>query len=145
MFARFNPRADSVQFSSLGQWTAVTPNSTLDGGSKHMRGVDSGLRFSAPQHTNHWLRIDSLDAAVVALGQPSGFPVPLYTPSPWSPPDTARYGASLLLFANTWGVGYPQWQPFRRDGEDVVGQENFAFRFQFSAIKDLSSAVENNV
>ena len=145
MFARFNPRADSVQFSSLGQWTAVTPNSTLDGGSKLMRGVDSGLRFSAPQNTSHWLRIDSLDAAVVALGQPSGFPVPLYTPSPWSPPDTTRYGASLLLFANTWGVGYPQWQPFRRDGEDVVGEENFAFRFQFSAIKDLSSAVENKV
>ena len=142
MFARFNPRAAQVQLNSLGQWTAVTPNSTLDGGSKLMRGIDSGLRFGTLSRTtqardhdaDHWLQIDSLDAAVAVFGRPTGFPVPLDSPSPWSPPDTDQHGASMLLFANTWGTGYPQWQPFRRAGEHVPGEENFVFRFRIGSV-----------
>ena len=94
LFVRFNPLAAEVQLNSLGQWSPVEPNSTMDGGSKLMRAVDSGVRFSAPTSLNsdtpldsptrvnsraarsthdRWLSVDSLDAAVAVLGQPSGF------------------------------------------------------------------------
>ena len=153
MFVRFNPPATAaaaVEFNSLGQWVPATSNLTIDGGSKIMRAVtDSGLRFRSPSElpkssakkgdraaAGEQLLIRSLDAAVAVLGEPLAFPVPLDNrSSAWSPPDTGRYGASLLLFANTWGTGFPQWQPYRKHGEEVPGAGNFAFRFQLGVEK----------
>lgn len=132
LFVRLNPPAGTIERDSVGQWVPVTPNTTVDGGSKLMHGVDTGVRFRAVEPQEALLELTTLDAGVVVLGRPTSFPVPTDGASPWAPPDTEAYGVSAMVFDNTWGNAFAQWQPYRRDGKDVQFGGDFAFRFQLT-------------
>jgi hypothetical protein len=90
----------------------VSPFDVATGGNRAMHSVLGGLRYSGPEGA---LKIDSLDAPVVALGEK----LPVYFTR--SQPDLAK-GFHFSLFNNGWGTNYIQWF-----GEDM------RFRFRISA------------
>ena len=75
------------------------------------------------------MTIRTLDAGVVCLGEPTGFPISLNTSMPWAPPDVAAHGLSMMVSNNLWGTNYVMWQPYRRGGAEVPAEANYAFRF----------------
>ena len=148
MFVTFNPPQSAAEgaiaVGKLGQWLDATANLTVDGGSKRLHGSDAGLRFTASATSRASppadgggadsapptaLVIGSLDAGVVCLGEPSGFPVHLNASDPWKPPEVTTHGASSMLFNNLWGTNYVMWQPYRKAGRAVDGADDFAFRY----------------
>ena len=66
--------------------------------------MQSGVRVRAAGAA---MAVESLDAGVVCLGAPTGFPIglnesaPLY---PWAPPEVATHGFASVLFNNLWGT-----------------------------------------
>ena len=102
--------------------------------SKLLHGSDGGLRFSQPatKHAPRTMTVEALDSGVVCLGEPNGFPIHLSDTDPWRPPDVARHGASTMLFNNLWNTNYVMWQPYRKDGQNVSGADDFAFRYTLS-------------
>ncbi|HTS62593.1 MAG TPA: DUF5054 domain-containing protein [Candidatus Acidoferrales bacterium] len=92
--------------------SAVSPFDVVTGGNRAMHAVLGGLGYSGPEGT---LKIESLDAPVVALGER----LPVYFSR--NQPDPAK-GFHFSLFNNGWGTNYIQWF-----GEDM------SFRFKISA------------
>jgi hypothetical protein len=90
----------------------VSPFDVVTGGNRAMHAALGGLHYNGPEGA---LRIESLDAPVVALGEKS--PVNFTR----SQPDLAK-GFHFSLFNNGWGTNYIQWF-----GEDM------RFRFRISA------------
>ena len=84
----------------------------VTGGNRAMHAVLGGLRYQGSEGA---LRIESLDAPVVALGEK----MPVHFSR--SQPDLSR-GFHFSLFNNGWGTNYVQWF-----GEDMC------FRFKLSA------------
>lgn len=91
---------------------SVSPFDVVTGGNRAMHAVLGGLRYRGADGA---LRIESLDAPVVALGEK----LPVHFSR--SQPDLAR-GFHFSLFNNGWGTNYIQWF-----GEDM------RFRFKISA------------
>ena len=89
----------------------VSPFDVVTGGNRAMHAVLGGLRYQGPEGA---LRIDTLDAPVVALGE--RIPVNFTR----NQPDLAK-GLHFCLFNNGWGTNYVQWF-----GEDM------RFRFRIS-------------
>lgn len=158
LFLSFNPpqakgaEAGGVELSKLGQWMPATSNLTVDGGSKILHGVQEGVRvrsrrrgssrgaFRAPHAapsgaaTSAMMTVQMLDAGVVSLGAPNAFPIALHVNAthPWDPPSVERHGFSSMLFNNLWGTNYVMWQPYRRQGQVVQSEANFAFRYKLT-------------
>ena len=83
----------SIELSKLGQWLAATRDLVVDGGSKLLHGVQSGVRVRSlgrggpsPQPPQA-MSIGMPDTGVVSLGAPTGFPIVLNTTQPWQPPQ----------------------------------------------------------
>ncbi len=89
----------------------VSPFEVVRGGNRHMHALSAGLSY---QDERGGLRIETLDAPVVALGEKS----PIYFSN--DPPDLSR-GVHFSLFNNGWGTNYIQWF-----GEDL----RFRFRIR---------------
>ena len=87
----------------------VSPFDVVTGGNRAMHALSSGLRYQGPEGA---LRIETLDAPVVALGEK----LPVYFTR--EQPDLAK-GFHFSLFNNGWGTNYVQWF-----GEDM----RFRFR-----------------
>lgn len=87
----------------------VSPFDVVTGGNRAMHAVWGGLRYQGPEGA---LRIETLDAPVVALGEK----LPVYFTR--NQPDLAK-GFHFSLFNNGWGTNYVQW----------FG-ENMRFRFR---------------
>ena len=104
-------------FSDPRGWTleksgsAVSPFDVVTGGNRAMHAVLGGLSYKGPEGT---LRIESLDAPVVALGER----MPVYFTR--EQPNLAK-GFHFSLFNNGWGTNYVQWF-----GEDMT----FRFRIR---------------
>jgi hypothetical protein len=90
----------------------ISPFDVVTGGNRSMHAVLDGLHYKGPEGA---LRIEALDAPVVALGERH----------PWyftrNLPDLAK-GFHFSLFNNAWGTNYVQWF-----GEDM------RFRFRIGA------------
>ena len=101
MFVRLNPVATVIEMDKLGSWIELEPGLVVDGGNKHMHGVNSGIRFNRSDGSS--LAVETLDAGVVVFGAPVGFP----TIGPYGngEPDLAE-GASSMLLNNLWGTNY---------------------------------------
>ena len=103
----------------------VSPLNLVDGGSKGLHGITSGVMFTrkeSEQPSSNWQRIffTSPDAGIVAWDSPTPFPTPIHRQ-----PDMS-YGASLMLFDNIWNTNYINWWPFAVPGENYG---NSTFRF----------------
>lgn len=137
LFLRFNPpqafhaEGGAVEIDKLGQWLPAKSGLAVDGGSKLLHGVQSGVRAHSAA-TGNTLTVEMMDAGVVCLGEPSAFPIALHVNGshPWTPPNVAAHGFSSMLFNNAWGTNYIMWQPYRRDGRDVPAEANYAFRYR---------------
>jgi hypothetical protein len=70
-----------------------------------------------------------MDAGVVCLGEPNGFPIALNSTAPWADPDIENFGLSSVLFNNLWGTNYVMWQPYQKASKNVAGEESYGFRF----------------
>ena len=90
-------------------------------GAKHLHGA------AAATFANGALRIEFVDAPIVNVGQPMGFPTPLD-----ATPDWREYGVSSMVFNNLWNTNYIMWQPYRKDGQDVPNEGNYKFRYNLS-------------
>ena len=77
----------------------VSPGDVVRGGNRQMHAVSSGIRYQDAQGS---LRIETLDAPVVALGERS----PLAYSE--AQPDLSK-GIHFSLFNNAWGTNYIQW------------------------------------
>ena len=88
---------------------STSPFDVVAGGNRSMHAVLGGLRFNGKEGT---LRIETLDAPIVALGEK--LPISFSR----NQPDLAR-GIHFSLFNNAWGTNYIQWF-----GEDM----RFRFR-----------------
>jgi hypothetical protein len=128
----------SWRLCKLGDACDISPLDVLRNGSRAMHAVsDAGVTVRAtaaasanapdPASRPHAerLRIASLDAALVAAGEPMPFPSPAGGAQP--PPDLAREGVSFNLVNNVWGTNWPMWSPWRAREVDA------AFRFVLTA------------
>ena len=66
----------------------------MDGGSKHLHGVQAGVTFTSPSRT---MALGTLDAGIVCAGSPDALPTPVDA----APDFTA--GVSVVLWDNLWG------------------------------------------
>lgn len=81
------------------------PDEVVRGGGRHLQAVGRGVAWSPdPGATGHGLTVESLDAAVVAPGEPL-----LARHLPDRPCEPDRFGWHWLLFDNLWGTNFPQW------------------------------------
>ncbi|WP_263381549.1 DUF5054 domain-containing protein [Granulicella arctica] len=102
MWLTFNPPQAERRgwtLDKVGQKVAVTD--VVRGGGRAMHALSDGLQFKEVSGGQS-LRIDTLDAPVVALGDrtPLNFSLPL---------PTMATGVHFSLFNNAWGTNYPQW------------------------------------
>jgi hypothetical protein len=89
----------------------ISPFDVVTGGNRAMHAVLNGLRYQDPRGS---LKIETLDAPVVAIGEKS----PVFFSR--NQPDVSK-GFHFSLFNNGWGTNYVQWF-----GEDM------RFRFRVS-------------
>ncbi len=114
LWLTFQPQASEQQrwqLSKLEQ--AISPFDVVSGGNRHMHAVTGPLSYS---DRNRSLSIESLDAAVISLGEMS----PIYFSN--DQPDLSK-GFHYSLFNNGWGTNYVQWF-----GEDA----RFRFRLNLA-------------
>ncbi len=80
----------------MNEW--VSPLDVVLNGSQHLHAIESGLQYSKEPNDNTCPRMmfSSLDAAVVDIGNPNPFPIPLQ-PSP----DVSD-GIAFNLYNNIW-------------------------------------------
>ena len=102
----------------LSEW--VSPLEVVDGGSKGLHGITTGVRYNGANSSASSLRADSLDAGLVVWGPPDPFPSPIHTE-----PDMSA-GASFMLWDNIWNTNYINWFPFVKD------DANMLFRFRLT-------------
>ena len=128
MFLQLNPPAASMEMDKLGSWIPLAPGLVVDGGNKHMHGVNSGVRFS--QTGGGSMTLETLDAGVVVFGDPVGFPtIGAYGNGE---PDLAK-GVSSMMLNNLWGTNYVMWYPYRDvHGHAVPGMENIRYRYRLT-------------
>jgi len=112
LWLSFHPIASDARGWQLDKaGSPVSPFDVVTGGNRAMHAVLSGLRYKDPRGS---LEIQTLDAAVVAIGEKS----PVYFSR--NQPVVSK-GFHFSLFNNGWGTNYIQWF-----GEDM------RFRFRIS-------------
>jgi hypothetical protein len=96
----YNPRAREPRgwtLHKLGQW--ISPLDVIYDGNRHLHAVGKGVRY---QHRDERLSIETLDAPLVAPGQPSLLNFNNRQPD-------LRRGLHFNLFNNLWGTNFPMW------------------------------------
>ena len=78
------------------------------------------------QSGEHSMQVRMLDAAVVCLGEPTGYPVPMNAPPKLSD------GVSSLLWDNLWGTNYIMWVPFANASSTVPVPNDPDLLFRYS-------------
>ena len=114
LWLTFQPEAGEQkrwQLSKLEQ--GVSPFDVVSGGNRHMHAITGPLSYRNEKRS---LSIESLDAAVISLGEMS----PIYFSK--DQPDLSN-GLHYSLFNNGWGTNYVQWF-----GEDA----RFRFRLKLT-------------
>ncbi len=114
LWLTFQPEAGEQarwQLSKLEQ--IVSPFEVVTGGNRHMHALTGPLSYNDAKRS---FSIESLDAAVVSLGEMS----PIYFSN--DQPDLSK-GFHYSLFNNGWGTNYVQWF-----GEDA----RFRFRLKLA-------------
>ena len=104
------PEQKQWQMSKLEQM--VSPFEVVSGGNRHMHAITGPLVYKDASRS---IRMESLDAAVVSLGEM----LPIYFSN--DQPDLSK-GFHFSLFNNGWGTNYVQWF-----GEDA----RFRFKLNF--------------
>ena len=100
MWLSFRPDAPQAQNWVLSKIeAAVRPGDVVSGGNRHMHALSTGLTYRDERGS---LTIDTLDAALVVLGEKS----PIYFSN--AQPDLSK-GIHFSLFNNGWGTNYVQW------------------------------------
>ena len=113
MFLSFNPSMKGEWFmDKLGEW--VSPLEVVDGGSRGLHGVTTGVRKSG-------FFLESLDAGVVVWNKPDPFPSPIHVQ-----PDLGE-GSSFMLFNNIWNTNYQFWYPSDDADRNVLYRFNLAY------------------
>ncbi len=113
LWLTFQPNAPEARNWSLDKvGSSVSPLDVVPRGNRHMHALLSGLSY---QDASGSLRIDTLDAPLIVLGEKS----PLAFSN--DQPDISQ-GIHFCLFNNAWGTNYVQWF-----GEDM------RFRFTLHA------------
>lgn len=79
-------------------------------GNAHQHGVLDGFSYA---YGKHQLMVRSLDAGILVVGKPTGFPCP------FDRPDLEK-GVSTMLMNNLWGVNYVMWYPFEEKDADML-------------------------
>jgi hypothetical protein len=98
------------QMDKLGQW--ISPYAVIRDGNRHLHAVgDGGIRLN---DENENLSIQSVDAALVAPGQPSLLDFNNRQPK-------LSKGMHFNLYNNLWGTNFPMWY-----------EEDTLFRFTLS-------------
>ena len=102
MFVRVMPEGvTKMEMDKLGSWIRLESGLVVDGGNKHMHGVNSGVRFGSSGGEE--MMLETVDAGVVVFGHPNGFP----TSGPYGDeePDLTQ-GVSSMILNNLWGTNY---------------------------------------
>ena len=97
------------------KWIPAVKNLTVDGGSKLLHGINTGVRFISSATGGRKLTVKVMDAGVVCLGEPNGFPIALNKTAPWADPDVNGFGISSVLFNNLWGTNYGSQVGYKHD------------------------------
>ena len=103
------PESRNWQLNKVGD--KISPFDVISRGNRHMHALSTGLSY------NNQVAVESLDAALVVLGERS----PIYFSN--DQPDLTA-GFHFSLFNNGWGTNYVQWF-----GEDM----RFRFRLRTTA------------
>jgi hypothetical protein len=94
-----------MEMDKLGSWIQLEEGLVVDGGNKHMHGVNSGVRFNqSGSAAGSSMLFETVDAGVVTFGAPTGFLTILGAYGNGEPDLSA--GASSMLFNNLWGTNY---------------------------------------
>ena len=100
----FNPSGvdpQSMVVSKLGEYISVLD--VIKNGSKHLHACDDdGVAYKGDKGQ---VKVQSNDVALVCIGYPTPFPVPMETP------DVSK-GFSFNIVNNIWGTNYVMWYPF---------------------------------
>ena len=72
------------------------------------------------------MTVETVDAGIVCVGEPTGFPTPLD-----EEPDPTQ-GVGAMLWNNLWGTNYIMWWPFNLNYEPVPDEANSSFRFRLT-------------
>jgi len=98
----------------------VLPEDVVDGGSKGLHGVSSGVNFARPDGSS--LFIKTLDAPIVSWGGANPFPTPVHGDVDMD------IGVNFILWNNLWNTNYIMWWPY-----DTPPDKPYAdFRYRFS-------------
>lgn len=89
------PRA--WRMDKLGQW--ISPYEVIRDGNRHLHALNSGVRWSGSRAA---LRIETLDAPLLATGRPSLLDFNNRQPN-------LRQGLHFNLHNNLWGTNFPMW------------------------------------
>jgi hypothetical protein len=118
LWLTFNPANNgNWLLDKLEEW--VSPLDVVLNGSQHLHAIESGAKF---QVDNAKILFRSKDAALLTVGEPNPFPIPLGTP-----PDVSQ-GISYNLYNNIWDTNYIMWYPF----SSLDGSSLFRFSLEFS-------------
>merc|ERR1712087_1033747 len=102
----------------LSEW--VLPDDVVDGGSKGLHGVSTGVNFVRADGSS--LFIETVDAPIVSWGGPNPFPTPVHGNVDLSS------GANFVLWDNLWNTNYVFWWPY-----DTPPEEPFIdFKYRIS-------------
>jgi hypothetical protein len=100
LFLRLNPAGvSSLEMDKIGSWIKMEEGLVVDGGNKHMHGVQRGVRFNTSS-AGASMVLETLDAGIVSFGVPTGFPI--LGPYGNGEPDLSA-GASSMMLNNLWG------------------------------------------
>ena len=125
LFFTFNPALGGDWFmDKLGE--RVSPLEVVDGGSRGLHGITSGVLYEMPSDgsaakTNMSVFIESLDAGIVVWSKPDPFPSPIH-----KQPDLNE-GVSFMLFNNVWNTNYQYWYPSSEADKNSVFRFNVTF------------------
>lgn len=100
-FSFHPPLTTKATFSLLKLGGAVNPLDVVSRGGRSLHVIQNGVVISDPVFGN--LEIESLDAGLVAPGQPSLLDFHNRLPNPWDD------GIHFNLHNNTWGTNFPMW------------------------------------
>jgi hypothetical protein len=96
-FAPKTSRSGSWEMDKLGEW--VSPLDVIRNGNRKLHAVDSGVYYADGRSR---LAIETLDAALVAPGEPSLLDFNNRQPN-------LQKGMHFNLFNNVWGTNFPIW------------------------------------
>ena len=117
----FNPSGvdpQDMMMSKLGEYISVLD--VIKNGSKHLHACDeNGIMYSGAKGG---VKVQSDDVALVCIGYPTPFPVPMETP------DVSK-GFSFNIVNNIWGTNYVMWYPY------LI--EDISSKYRFSLTVDL--------